>query len=200
MASGSTEVLLFDVMDTLVVDPFYEHIPAFFGLSLEELLEAKHPTAWVEFERGELTCDQYYAKMFADGRAFDGGALERHLRSKYRFVDGVSALLSELAQRGHEMHALSNYPEWYRLVDEALELSRYVPWTFVSCKTGRRKPDEAAYLEAARAVGRPPERCLLIDDRPQNCRAADGVGMQAVRFENAAALRSELAARGLVDG
>ena len=31
-------VLLLDVMDTLVVDPFFHAIPEFFGITLEELL------------------------------------------------------------------------------------------------------------------------------------------------------------------
>ncbi|KAG2561785.1 hypothetical protein PVAP13_8KG097100 [Panicum virgatum] len=52
-------VLLFDVMDTLVRDPFYHHIPAFFQMSMKELLESKHPTAWSEFEKGLIdeTCE-----------------------------------------------------------------------------------------------------------------------------------------------
>eukprot|EP00268_Persea_americana_P025646 TRINITY_DN24982_c0_g1_i3.p1 TRINITY_DN24982_c0_g1~~TRINITY_DN24982_c0_g1_i3.p1 ORF type:complete len:104 (+),score=28.59 TRINITY_DN24982_c0_g1_i3:34-312(+) len=45
-------ILLFDVMDTLVRDPFYQDVPAFFGMPMKELLETKHPTAWIEFEKG----------------------------------------------------------------------------------------------------------------------------------------------------
>ena len=45
-------ILLFDIMDTLVRDPFYEDVPAFFGMSLKELIDCKHPTAWAEFEKG----------------------------------------------------------------------------------------------------------------------------------------------------
>ena len=43
-------ILLFDVMGTLVHDPFFEEMPEFFGLSFDELLAVKHPSAWVEFE------------------------------------------------------------------------------------------------------------------------------------------------------
>ncbi|KAA8538920.1 hypothetical protein F0562_025612 [Nyssa sinensis] len=45
-------ILLFDVMDTIVRDPFYQDVPAFFRMSLKELIECKHPTAWIEFEKG----------------------------------------------------------------------------------------------------------------------------------------------------
>ena len=51
-ATGSGKVLLLDVMDTLVKDPFFEHMPRHFGMTFKELLAEKHPTAWLEFERG----------------------------------------------------------------------------------------------------------------------------------------------------
>ncbi|KAL0318129.1 UNVERIFIED_CONTAM: Flavin mononucleotide hydrolase 1, chloroplatic [Sesamum calycinum] len=50
--SRKLPVLLFDIMDTIVRDPFYHDVPAFFGMSMKELLECKHPTAWIEFEKG----------------------------------------------------------------------------------------------------------------------------------------------------
>ncbi|PSR71907.1 hypothetical protein CEY00_Acc33747, partial [Actinidia chinensis var. chinensis] len=56
-------VLLFDVMDTIVRDPFYEDVPAFFSMSLKELIECKHPTAWIEFERG-LIDEMEFARNF----------------------------------------------------------------------------------------------------------------------------------------
>lgn len=70
-----SEVLLLDVMDTLVYDPFHEEIPGFFGMSLEELFGHKHPDAWIRFERGELDEGEFLASFFADGRAFDHAAL-----------------------------------------------------------------------------------------------------------------------------
>lgn len=37
-------VLLLDVMDTIVHDPFFEHMPRFFNMTFKELLASKHPT------------------------------------------------------------------------------------------------------------------------------------------------------------
>ena len=61
----SRPVLLFDVMDTLVYEPFHHEMPAFFGLSFDELMAAKHPTAWVEFEQ------RLHARQPAVGLAHD---------------------------------------------------------------------------------------------------------------------------------
>jgi FMN phosphatase YigB (HAD superfamily) len=41
-------------------------------------------------------------------------------------------------------------------------------------------------------LGRPSERILFIDDRAENVAGAAAVGMRAIRFEGAGALRLEL--------
>ncbi|XP_042518744.1 flavin mononucleotide hydrolase 1, chloroplatic-like [Macadamia integrifolia] len=64
-------ILLFDVMGTIVHDPFYEDVPAFFRMTLKELIECKHPTAWIQFEEGRINEMELAGKFFKDGRSFD---------------------------------------------------------------------------------------------------------------------------------
>ena len=191
-------IVLFDVMDTLVHEPFFAEMPAFFGLSLEELQAAKHPTAWIEFELGQLSEEQFLARFFHDGRAFDCAAFLATVRASYRWLPGMEELLAALAARGHALHALSNYPEWYGMIVERLTLSRFLAWSFVSCRTGVRKPDPRAFLGAAASLGVAPGECLFIDDRERNCAAARALGMPALRFTAAQDLAAELARLGLL--
>jgi len=191
-------IVLCDVMDTLVHEPFHHEMPAFFGLTMDELLDAKHPTAWVEFELGELTEEEFLARFFRDGRSFDRAAFVRAVRAAYRWLPGMQELLGALSARGHAIHALSNYPCWYRMIEERLGLSRYLEWSFVSCDTGVRKPDPRAFVGAAARLGVEPGECLLIDDREKNCAAARALGMQALRFTSASELATELARRGVL--
>jgi HAD superfamily hydrolase (TIGR01509 family) len=191
-------VVFFDVMDTLVHNPFYQEIPAFFGMSLDNLLRVKHPTSWVEFERGEIPESEYLRRMFADERSYDTAAFLAAVKGAYRWIDGMESLVAELRDRRIEVHALSNYPVWYRVIDEKLRLSRYLRWTFVSCLAGVQKPRPEAYATAAGAVKQPPGACLLIDDSRENCAGAEQAGMPAIWFRNAAHLREELVRRGLV--
>ncbi len=60
-----------------MVDPFFKHMPRFFDLSFEQLMKAKHPTAWVEFEVGKISEEQLFDRFFLDGRRFDGDALRQ---------------------------------------------------------------------------------------------------------------------------
>ncbi|MCX4242108.1 HAD-IA family hydrolase [Paraliomyxa miuraensis] len=198
MPKSSPRVLLLDVMDTLVHDPFFAEIPRFFGTSLRQLLPQLRAGAWVEFELDALDEATFLSRFFADGRAFDGPGLLATVRAGYRLLPGIEPLLAELRGRGVPMHALSNYPRWYRYIEEELRLSRYLQWSFVSCNTGVRKPDPQAYLGAAAALGVEPSACTFVDDRQSNCAAACSVGMDAVCFSDAASLRSALVERGVL--
>ena len=197
MSALRPPALLLDVMGTLVYDPFYHEVPAFFGMTLDELIAAKTPSTWAEFELGEIDEATLARRFFADGRSFDLDGLKACMRDAFRYLDGIEALLVELAGRGHELHALSNYAPWYRLIEERLGLSRHLAWSFVSCDTGARKPAPEAYLLAARELERAPADCVFVDDREENVAAARALGFDSLRFESAAQLRAELAARGL---
>jgi HAD superfamily hydrolase (TIGR01509 family) len=188
----AVDVILFDVMDTLVHDPFYVEMPAFFGLTFEDWLRAKNPSVWVPFERGELDERELLRALFADARPFDHAGFLGMLRASYRYLDGVEALLSDVSDRGVALHAFSNYPCWYALIESAVRLSRYVSWTFVSCDTGMRKPDEAAYRHALDTLAVPPERILFVDDRAVNVEAAERTGMRGHVFRDATSLRAAL--------
>lgn len=192
-------IVLCDVMDTLVHEPYYTELPAFFGMTLAQLGAAQHPTAWVEFEEGRIDEATYLRKFFRDGRVVNREALRAYMRRAYRWLDGVETVLADLQAAGLTIHALSNYSSWYELIEDKLGLSRYLEWTFVSCRTGVRKPDPEAFLGPCRTLGVTPDACLLIDDRAANAAAARAVGMGAIRFRDAQSLRGELAALGILD-
>jgi FMN phosphatase YigB (HAD superfamily) len=69
----------------------------------------------------------------------------------------------------------------------------------LSFQVGLTKPDPAIFLAAARNAETPPEACLYIDDLPANAAGAAAVGMNAIVFKNLAALRGQLAEKGLID-
>ena len=198
MAESIRPILLWDVMGTLVHDPFFDEMPKFFELSFEELLAVKHPSAWVEFERGERSEAEFLTNFFADGREFDHEGFVDLVRASYRWLPGLEQLLGELHGGGCRMHAFSNYPVWYRLIEERLHPSRFLDWTFVSCLTGLRKPDSAAYAQALDALGEPGERCVFIDDRVSNCEAARDHGIHSVLFEGVESLRASLRDAGVL--
>ena len=111
----------------------------------------------------------------------------------------MEQLLADLHTAGYEMHALSNYSVWYRVIEEKLRLSRYIQWSFVSCLTGLRKPAPEAYLSAAETLQVDVSECLLIDDRTVNVDAARDLGMDAIEAASSTQVRAELARRQILD-
>lgn len=191
-------LLLLDVMGTIVYDPFFREVPDFLGLSMEQLWQVKHPTSWVDFEKGKMGEEEYLADFFRDGRVYDQEGLKTCMQEAYRYLDGMEALLADLHAQGAQMYAFSNYPQWYRWIEDKLKLSRFLQWRFVSCETGTRKPDHEAYLHVLQALGVAGHECLFIDDREANCEAAREVGLGALCFRDAPTLRAACAQRGLL--
>ena len=159
-----------------------------------------HPTAWVDFELDRIDEPTFLAQFFADGRAYDVPGFLELVRRGYRWMQGMETLLAELHGLGVEMHALSNYPDWWRTIERDLQVSRYLRWSFVSCDTGLRKPDPAAYTSAAATLGRRPDECLFVDKTGHNCKAAAQVGMGAIKYTDTPALRLALGRLGVLDG
>lgn len=189
--------LLIDVMGTLVHDPFFEEVPRHFGLTLEELFEAKHPTNWLGFEQGILDEETLLMGYFADGRPFDPAAFRQLMQQSYRWLDGMESWMEQMHGAGFSLHLFSNYSPWYQMIEERLQLSRFAKWSFVSCETGLRKPDHAAFHQATESLGVTAADCLFIDDRSKNTDAAREIGMDAICFESAVQLDEEISRRGL---
>ncbi|XP_021680594.2 flavin mononucleotide hydrolase 1, chloroplatic isoform X3 [Hevea brasiliensis] len=192
-------------------------------MSFEELIESKHPTAWIEFEKGMIDEMQLSKKFFKDGRSFDLEGLKNCMRRGYSYIDGVAELLYDLKQNNYEMHAFTNYPIWYdeidlsyyrlraemahhplqiviyryKMIEEKLNISTYLSWTFCSCIYGKRKPDLDFYLEVLRHLNVDPTSCIFVDDRLTNVKAATEVGIVGLHFKSANMLREDLSRIGI---
>ncbi|CAA0829283.1 Haloacid dehalogenase-like hydrolase (HAD) superfamily protein [Striga hermonthica] len=191
-------ILLFDIMDTIVRDPFYHHIPPFFGMSMKELLECKHPTAWIEFEKGLISEMELARMFFKDGRPIDLEGLKSCMRQGYTYIPGIEELLADLKKNGYEMHSCTNYPIWYEIIEEKLKLSTFISWTFCSCLMGKRKPDPDFYMDILKHLNVEPACCIFIDDRMRNVEAAIDVGFNGIQYKNVELLRKELANLGVL--
>ncbi|XLR43798.1 hypothetical protein S83_028458, partial [Arachis hypogaea] len=53
----------------------------------------------------------------------------------------------------------------YQLIEDKLELSKYLSWTFCSCTYGKRKPDTEFFMEAFEHLKVDLANCIFVDDR-----------------------------------
>ena len=188
-------MIVFDLMDTVVRDPFFADLPALFGEGFALIARHVDRDTWPAFERGTIDEATFLARFYrAQGQPGlpTPQAIKEAIVSRYRFVQGMEKLLVELLRDGRQLWVLSNYPRWFHSLRRQLALDRYFCGYSVSCLTGLRKPEAAAYQEVVAASGCDAERLVLVDDREENCAAARALGWQTIRFRDAAALRQEL--------
>ncbi|XP_052174202.1 O-fucosyltransferase 1-like isoform X11 [Diospyros lotus] len=79
-----------------------------------------------EIERAGLL---YACHQFSRG-------LKSCMQRGYSYIQGAEELLHDLKQNNYEIHAFTNYPIWYEMIEEKLKLSTYLSWSFCSCNTG----------------------------------------------------------------
>ncbi len=101
------------------------------------------------------------------------------------FKPAGRAFLEHLKERGIRMGiATSNSRELVTAVDASLGLSRYIDEIVTSCEVARGKPAPDVYLEAARRLSAPPERCLVFEDVPAGILAGKQAGMRVCAVED----------------
>uniref|UniRef100_A0A7S4BXA4 Uncharacterized protein n=1 Tax=Chrysotila carterae TaxID=13221 RepID=A0A7S4BXA4_CHRCT len=192
---ANQKAILFDVMDTLVADPFFRgfHADLFGFSSVKQLFEVKDQQSFLAFESGAITEDEHFATYFCDRRPVDGAKIRSYLSSRYEWKEGMKELCIELRDAGILMAAFSNYPaQWAPLVEDAVALSTCVPWGYISGERGHRKPSAEAFEGALAAVGCSPDEVVFVDDSRTNVEAAQALGIPSIRFESEPLLRTAL--------
>jgi len=200
-------LLLFDLMDTLVIDPyphFLEHLKER-GISVEAFLSQRNWSAFEAFERGEIREYEFFRDYYLPG--FDPGPnrfpsprkVKKELYRRIEPLPGILPVLEELkSDRELKMGVVSNYSMWYvEILKRIPELDPLIDFFFFSCEMGVRKPDRRYYeivLETVSSALPQIERdgIYLIDDIPENLVVATEMGWQTHRMEGVASLREYL--------
>ena len=142
--------------------------------AFENLIEASERELWTRWLLPDYPADKI-------------AALAGELTYQFRQSTGrrilqrdAAQVVVELTRRGYTLGIISNVitereiPEWL----EADGLSRYFKSVILSSVFGRRKPDPAIYLEAARRAGVEPARSAYVGDNPKR----DVVGTRQAGF------------------
>lgn len=192
---GAIEVVAFDLMDTVLRDPFREALEAATGLSLAELFRRRDPDVYPAFERGEVDEADYWRHYGVAGITVDPQAFHAVRRSGTRFLPGMARLLDDLAGSVQRVTA-SNYPVWIEQVADDHLVGR-IERVIASCHLGARKPDRVFFDRLLDTVGADAHEVLFVDDREENVEAARAVGLRAHRFVSSAEVRAWLIAHGV---
>jgi 2-haloacid dehalogenase len=116
-------------------------------------------------------------------------------------VPGTAAILRALHDRGVRLVALTNWSAEtiHRLPEAFPEVVALFDDIIVSGAEGVAKPDPEIFRILAGRLGHPIEGVFYVDDSIRNVNAARTAGMDAVHFNDAPTLLTELQRRSLLE-
>jgi len=171
-----------------------------FGLDWEELQD-RHDLASPAFETGKITLDTYLNRIvFYRKRPFTKEEFATFMFAQSEEFPESRSVLSSVAATGKYLLATVNN-EGLELNEHRIrqfQLRREFKAFFSSCYLGIRKPDEGIYRLALEVTQRDPQECVFIDDRELNLECARALHMRTIQFRDAAQLRQDLAANGVM--
>ena len=110
--------------------------------------------------------------------------LEEVYRKRLPLIDGAHEAVERLAARWPLGLASSSNREVIDLVLDLSGLARFFRVTVSSEEVPRGKPEPDVYLEAARGLGVPPDRCAAVEDSHNGIRSAKAAGMRVIAIPN----------------
>lgn len=196
------KTIVFDIGNVLVA---WDPLPAFLPeLGTREaaaaFLERVGFNAWnLENDRGRSMAEAVAAVESPDDASILARYAERFHLTIPEPIHGTWAILDRLKERGHPLHAITNWgaETWPVGLAAYPRLGEVFGVTVVSGHEGMIKPDAEIFALFCDRAGVAPGDCLFIDDSPANVTGARAFGMDAVRFTSPEELAAELSARGV---
>jgi HAD superfamily hydrolase (TIGR01509 family) len=189
-------VVAYDVMDTLLHDPYREAHEAATGLSFEAFESIRPEGTYHALERSEIDESSYWEALRDAGIPVDVGRFHATRRIGYRWLPGMRELLRETAAR-HRVILASNYPAgWIAEVHGRFFHGIHVELCG-SCQLGIRKPSREFFDRMVDRFGLEPTTTVLVDDSAPNIEGALAAGWHGVRHRDARGTREALRDLGI---
>ena len=170
-----------------------------FGLDAAEL-EDRHEGAVGRLEEGRMGLDEYLrCTVFYRPRPFEPAEFKSYMLEQSTSFPETIDLARALGRTGrYRLMTINNESaELNRHRLECFGLREMFSAFFSSCWIGVAKPALRIYELALAMSQANPHASVFIDDRERNLEPARTLGMQTIRFTDAALLRQELAALGI---
>lgn len=125
--------------------------------------------------------------------------LENFARTVTGPIPGAADVVGELLAAGVPCYGLSNWAkENFNVARRANPVIDELADVIVSGEVGLAKPDPQIFSYALERFNTDPDDTIMIDDNQDNLESARQVGLGTILFTDAAQLRADLAARGLL--
>jgi putative hydrolase of the HAD superfamily len=201
-----TEVntILFDVGGVLLTNG-WDHeeraaVLAYFSVD-RAAYEERHAPANDAWEKGLITADEFLEQtVFFEPRPFTPAEFLARMKAQSKVLPhGALRILGDL-RASHKIQLAILNNEARELNDDRIErflLREYFSAFFSSCYLGLRKPDVRIYRLALDVLHRGAREVIFVDDREENCAAAEDLGIHGIHYRDEAGFRRALEGFGI---
>jgi len=154
------------------------------GLIQEAIYEYLDSDILWDVMRGKLSEEDFWVGK-AQSKGIPLDAMQQYLlaQSAPEQLDQKVLARMRALKGAYKLGILSNASDSTRaLLEGHYHLNALVDDIVISAEEGLVKPEPELYLLAARRLGTLPERCIFVDDMPENIRTAEDLGMRGVLF------------------
>ncbi len=163
----------------------------------------------VEWFLGNI-CDNEWNLKHDSGQLFYKGILEKSkefpeyselIKAWYHRWDEMLGgpinesvkVLSELKEKGVLLYVLSNWSaETFPIAEELFDFLSWFDGKIISGEVRIVKPDLEIYKLLINKYNLNPQHTIFIDDKQENIKAAELLGLHGIHFQNASKLRKDL--------
>lgn len=207
------QVLLFDMMQTLVAEPFYDAIDVVLkksGVSFDDCRKYRNAESFLAFERGEIGEPAHFQSFYLENTPVEMQTrlphprkLKKEMMRRVRLLPGIDTMLDALQEfqkeqisQSIELGIASNYSIWYQDIFECIPgMEDRFDYLFFSCELGMRKPEASYYDTIHRSLCHVHPELLasdifFADDRTENLRRPEELGWQTHLMESVTELHT----------
>jgi FMN phosphatase YigB (HAD superfamily) len=178
--------LLLDMGD-VILDP-WRGLDAFQAATGVTVVDRADDRLWADYQSGRINAAELWTSLAGAAGYPDWHVLMRDICAAVPdelFDPAALALMRDVRTARRRLGILSNdayaiqEPEFFRSRPEFKDLDAFVD----ASEIGVRKPEAAAYVAAARALGLEPAAIVFLDDTAECVEGARAVGMAAIRVD-----------------
>jgi putative hydrolase of the HAD superfamily len=139
-----------------------------------------------KYDEGKITSEEFYLEMVK--------LLNININYEqfaplwadiFNEIPEVSNIILDLKNKGYKVYLLSNTNELhFEHCKNNYPILREFNEYILSYNLGYRKPDPRIYLKALEISGQPANRHIFIDDKEENVKAAESVGMLGIHYKS----------------
>ena len=203
VVDSDMENIIFDVGQVLVKYDWETYLDSF-GFPKEErdtIAKAVFLSdVWNERDRSSQDEQYYVDEMVKAAPQYEKDIREVMRRSNETVekMDYAETWVKYLKDKGYHVYILSNYAtDTLNRTQEQLPFLKHVDGAVFSCQVKQIKPEPDIYQTLISRYHLNPEKSVFLDDRKENCEAAEKFGIHTIQFHNFKQAATELEKMGV---